>query len=270
MAVARAQRTRWCAFTLIELLVVVAIIAILIAILLPALGRAREQGKAAVCLSNMRALGLAVMAYAQNNNDRFPSFGYVHGGESNPEQSWVNLMAAEYGRTGGDTMGQGGNLVLQGEVRDIRRCPADRSPHYAEPREVAQGRPIWRQTSYASNYYLVVHDAHAIGKDRPFDTLDRVRRPASTIYWAELAEIGEYATADHIHPELWFAGNSRLIAAEQIMFARHAGRANYAMVDGHAESLHFEQTYEIDAAGSDPLKGLISWFHNKYDPEVAK
>ncbi len=57
-------------FTLIELLVVIAIIAILMAILMPALNRAREQGKRAACLNNLRQLQLAWIAYAGDNDDR--------------------------------------------------------------------------------------------------------------------------------------------------------------------------------------------------------
>lgn len=58
-------------FTLIELLVVVAIIAVLVAILLPALGAAREQAKSAQCLSDLKQFGLAFTAYGVDNDDFF-------------------------------------------------------------------------------------------------------------------------------------------------------------------------------------------------------
>ena len=57
-------------FTLIELLVVIAIIAILMAILMPALNSAREQGKRATCLSNLKNLTLAWIMYADDNDDK--------------------------------------------------------------------------------------------------------------------------------------------------------------------------------------------------------
>jgi prepilin-type N-terminal cleavage/methylation domain-containing protein/prepilin-type processing-associated H-X9-DG protein len=56
-------------FTLIELLVVIAIIAVLMAILMPALNRAREQGKRSTCLSNLKQLTLAWIMYADENDD---------------------------------------------------------------------------------------------------------------------------------------------------------------------------------------------------------
>lgn len=59
-------------FTLIELLVVVAIIALLVAILVPSLDMARESAQGVVCSSNQRQIGLAINMYLNDSNDRFP------------------------------------------------------------------------------------------------------------------------------------------------------------------------------------------------------
>ena len=60
------------AFTLIELLVVILIVAILIGLLLPALKKAREAGRAVVCLSNQRQIGVALMTYANQYKEWIP------------------------------------------------------------------------------------------------------------------------------------------------------------------------------------------------------
>jgi prepilin-type N-terminal cleavage/methylation domain-containing protein/prepilin-type processing-associated H-X9-DG protein len=67
-------------FTLVELLVVIGIIAVLISMLLPALNRAREQARAAKCLSNLRQLSIALVGYCNYNKGSFPAQGSSGGG----------------------------------------------------------------------------------------------------------------------------------------------------------------------------------------------
>ena len=67
------KRGRGYAFTLIELLVVIAVIALLMALLVPALGAAREQARRAVCLSNLRQLTTAWPTYADEHGGRLVS-----------------------------------------------------------------------------------------------------------------------------------------------------------------------------------------------------
>jgi prepilin-type N-terminal cleavage/methylation domain-containing protein/prepilin-type processing-associated H-X9-DG protein len=76
-------------FTLIELLVVIAIIAVLMAILMPALNRAREQGRRSTCLSNLKQLTLAWIMYADENDDNLINGDTGEYGIHQNETPWV-------------------------------------------------------------------------------------------------------------------------------------------------------------------------------------
>ena len=79
-------------FTLVELLVVIAIIAVLMAILMPALHRAREQGKRAVCLNNVKQLTLAWILYADDNDGKLVNG--MGGVDRSKEKAWVGMCRA--------------------------------------------------------------------------------------------------------------------------------------------------------------------------------
>jgi len=103
-------------FTLIELLVVIAIIALLMAILMPALRRAREQGKATVCSSNLKQIGLASRLYAEDNDNKIPR-AEVYGDADADMQVWQTLFMKYIGGR------QGNKITHWSEVKSYD-CPS--------------------------------------------------------------------------------------------------------------------------------------------------
>jgi prepilin-type N-terminal cleavage/methylation domain-containing protein/prepilin-type processing-associated H-X9-DG protein len=133
MTSTRAQhqaRTRNAAFTLIELLVVIAIIAILAAMLLPALSRAKAQSQMAACLNNLKQLTLCFTMYAGDHNDKMPPNNSVYDintGKPIPgldlSQTWCPGNARADVNT---TNIEAGHLFPYNRSTGIYRCPADK------------------------------------------------------------------------------------------------------------------------------------------------
>lgn len=138
-------------FTLIELLVVVAIIALLMAILLPSLAGARESAKRVSCSSNVRQIGIGFSTYSMEWDNWLPPA--VGGEEVNPPdarmRTWDRALEGYLNCT---LTNEGAGGEAQG--RDVFACPSDRNARTPDPT-----LGLMRQRSYSMQMFLVPTNA---------------------------------------------------------------------------------------------------------------
>lgn len=249
------------AFTLVELLVVVAVIALLVSILVPALAGARRAGQSIACLSNLRQLALAQAGYALSHEGQLVNYGLAHGpGGLDVSNSWVEDLQDYF--SDADVRRELAT-ELSGEVRtpSVLRSPVDNSRHWSridggsgEPVEGSPGK--LRATSYGLNEHVTPHPPidPATGKPMGIDRLDRVKRPSQTAQWVLMAFEGAFAGSDHVHVSNWYSRRSPdaspSLAAQMAQIDAYGGsapawtsRSGYAYLDGHAAAESFRNVY---------------------------
>jgi prepilin-type N-terminal cleavage/methylation domain-containing protein/prepilin-type processing-associated H-X9-DG protein len=124
---APARRKR-AAFTLVELLVVIGIITVLIAILLPALKKAREQSRQIACLSNLRQLGAAFVMYCNDNHGTYPSAT----ADDMNDADWVYWEPAHNPNAFTYATGAAVSYLGKNVTASVLRCPSDDIDSHAD------------------------------------------------------------------------------------------------------------------------------------------
>lgn len=137
------------AFTLIELLVVVAIIALLISILLPALNDAKRQARTTVCMSNVRQVSMGFVLYSQDWNGMLPgsTWDYVPPGNYNrgKPMCWLGTIN---GKGDKDHVPSWGTIFkLIGEQTAVYKCPEDKLENRALRNNGAAEKPLYSYTA---------------------------------------------------------------------------------------------------------------------------
>lgn len=255
-------------FTLIELLVVVAIIALLISILLPALGQARKQARSLICSTNLRSQGQASFLYAADNRDVFPR------GIDDEQRSSYFVRMLKYLAYDGFTPpawwrpwpNEQTQLIAVMKTMKPYQCP-----DHPDPRQTVD---------YVSSAYPIPQTERNIQADVSGggEAGDRWQGQSSDYDYASYFKIEElikvrsapakiiYTTEGHVslpwhnirfHHPWWGSmlpfGTYPRIASDQ----RHPGGINAGFFDGHAETMRLQR---MDVGWPNTLGLRLQWF----------
>lgn len=219
-------------FTLIELLVVIAIIAVLMAILMPALNRAREQGRRAVCLSSLKQLALAWNMYADENDDKIVngatgySFQDTAWGDHGKERAWINGYHPDDEEAAKQDIREGA-LWPYIKSEKIFRCPTGK-----------RGEAFTYAIMFSMN--AVCHPEVKGVRGAHIKRRSEITNPAPAmrVVFIDEGSMTSDAYAAHYTTESWFDDPP----------VRHGDGTNVSFADGHSEHWKWKGTDTIKRA----------------------
>ena len=233
-------------FTLIELLVVIAIIAILAAMLLPALAKAKARAKAIQCVSNEKQIALGYLLYADDSNNYLPVAGQNTGGATVLPTEWYLEISPYLARasTNNATINTAGTVVT---------CPSANLALLYRMASTASDPNTNGIGGYGHNYpYLGYYDGYVIPKYGRKKLTD-LTNPTDTIFNSDTTDPlpGDTAIIEfygYSYAPSYLAGR-----LPNHTYIRHGLGANYAWADGHVQ---FTPWVKVSTGQS----GQADWF----------
>jgi prepilin-type N-terminal cleavage/methylation domain-containing protein/prepilin-type processing-associated H-X9-DG protein len=217
------------AFTLVELLVVIAIIALLMALLLPALERARENAKRAICLNNLHQLTLAWNMYADDNDDRLVNgaMGFSNRnmawGDHTGEIAWVDRSSTTDMTIAKQGIKDGALWPYTGNIR-LYRCPTG-----------LVNNPLTYSAMFSMN--AVCHNGDGVynGQGTHIKSRGEINKPAYRLVFIDEGYMTPDAFAVNYSQEQWWDDPP----------IRHGDGASVSFADGHADWRKWRGPYTV-------------------------